>query len=266
MATKDLVIFGTGFVAEMFWNGLELHGLTNRVRFCVITCAVPGQKFHGLPVYSVHEAVLPENSLLCISVHESVLNEIREQNPEIVERGIWINTFLIDLLYGEPLRTEKLSVPKIVRHQDHTAYWITVRYAAVREYLRHSANFELAKDLYIRALSQHCSRKTAVRREKQLEMLADSMSAVGFAPEYPPIRVDNDLRIIDGLHRTACALYLDIPVIPAAVYARSDVYDRLLIGNNRLPEKVLLRAGFTEAEMDYLRGVRMEIIEKGYAV
>jgi len=257
-----MFIFGTGYVAEMFRTGLEMHGLADRVCGCVITHAAPGQRFHGLPVYSLSEAVLPEDALLCIAVHESVLNEIRVQNPEVVDRGIWVNTYLIDLLYGRPLRTGAVPVAEILTRQDRTAHWVTVRYALVKEYLMRSADFEMAKDLYIRALSLHCSRETAVRREQQVERLADSMRAIGFGQDYPPIRIDESLRIIDGLHRIACALFLQIPVIPAAVYAWSDIYDRLLIGKNRLPENVLRKAGFTDPEMNYLRQIRAEVIEK----
>ncbi len=261
-----MFIFGTGYVAEMFRTGLEMHGLADRVRGCVITHAAPGQSFHGLPVYSLSEAVLSEDALLCIAVHESVLNEIRVQSPDVIEKGVWINPYLIDLLYGGPLRTGTIPVSEILSRQDRNAHWITIRYALVREYLLRSADFEMAKDLYIRALSLHCSRETAVRREQQVERLADSMREIGFGSEYPPIRIDESLRIIDGLHRMACSLFLQIPVIPAAVYARSDVYDRLLIGKNRLPENVLLKAGFTDPEMNYLRQVRAEMIENAGVV
>ena len=257
---REMFIFGTGYVAEMFRTGLEMHGLSDRVRGCIITHAAPGQRFHGLPVYSLSEAVLPENALLCIAVHESVLNEIRVQSPYVTEKGVWINPYLIDLLYGGPLRTGAVPVSEILSRQDRTAYWITVRYALVREYLLHSSGLEMAIGLYIRALSLHCSWETAVRREQQVERLADSMREKGFGAEYPPIRIDEGLRVIDGLHRMACSLFLQIPVIPAAVYARSDIYDRLLIGKNRLPENVLLKAGFTDSEMNYLRQVRAEMV------
>lgn len=262
LARSDIVIFGTGFVANMFWQALELHGLADRVRFCVITKAEPGQRFHGLPVYSLHEAPFPEHVVVCMAVHETVLAEIREQIPSVTEKTVWINPYLIGLLYGDPLRHEKPAVDEIVAHQDHTAYWITVRYAAVKAYLEKSADYGLAKDLYVRALSLHCSPETAVRRLHQLEKLADSMSAIGFGEGYPPVRIDDNLQVIDGLHRMACSLYLGIPAVPAAIYKSSEIYNRLLAEKNRLPEPVLLRAGFSGAEMEFLRKNRMEIIRK----
>jgi hypothetical protein len=41
--------------------------------------------------------------------------------------------------------------------------------------------------------------------------LLDSMRVRGFDPAYP-IRIGNNGRMMEGAHRTSCALYLDIPV------------------------------------------------------
>ena len=53
LETRQAAVFGTGFVAEMFYLALERNGLWDRIRFCVTTSAPGGETFHGRPVVSL---------------------------------------------------------------------------------------------------------------------------------------------------------------------------------------------------------------------
>jgi hypothetical protein len=66
--------------------------------------------------------------------------------------------------------------------------------------------------------------------------LFKSMSANGFDPEYP-IPIDNDGELFGGAHRLACALSLDIRVIPTVIiddYVWAPPWDYLWFTNNML--------------------------------
>ena len=76
LETKELVLFGVGFVAEMFYAALERRGLSSRLRFAVVTYAQAGLQFHGRPVLSLKEAAFSEDVLLCAAVHESAMREL----------------------------------------------------------------------------------------------------------------------------------------------------------------------------------------------
>ena len=91
-----------------------------------------------------------------------------------------------------------------------------------------------------------------------MEMLAESIAEKGFR-EDRPVLTDERGRIIDGLHRIACAAYLHIRRIPAIVYPESPLYERLLGERNRLPENMLSEAGLSTAEILYLKDARNEL-------
>ena len=92
-----------------------------------------------------------------------------------------------------------------------------------------------------------------------MEILAKSMAEEGFRQDSP-VSVDKAGRIIDGLHRIACAAYLQIESVPVVVYPASPVYDRLLTDRNRLPEYVLKMAGFSDEAMTLLRQAQNELL------
>lgn len=258
LQTRDTVVFGTGFVAEMFYQALIQHGLADRVRAYTVTEARAGQRFHGIPVLSFRETAFPGDTLLCVAVHESALAGIEAALEIASAEVVDIYSNLYDMLYGNPIMSTSLPLAAILQSQDPDEYWLALRFAAIRDYLTRPDRYKRTKDLYLRALSLHCKEETAVRRCGQMEKLADSMARGGFR-ENCPLRIDESFRIIDGLHRAACAAFLKIARIPVLIYPLSSNYDILLGEKNRLAGQTLLDAGFCADEIDFLRAAQKEL-------
>ena len=259
LETKDLAVFGTGFVAEMFLEALRIRGLESRVRFFTVTDAFPGQSFRGRPVRSLADADLREDVLLCVAVHASAAGDVREALRGYAGPCVWIYPNLFELLYGTPVSGRcSLPLEELLAKQDPGEHWLSVRYAAIRDYLDRPERYPETRKLYIRAMSVHCEPTTAARRLMQMEELAVSMKEKGF-DTGSPVCVDESGRIIDGLHRVCCAAYLRMKSIPATVYPASPVFDRVLSSRNRLPESVLLSAGFSAEEICFLREALREM-------
>ena len=258
LETRQAAVFGTGFVAEMFYLALERNGLWDRIRFCVTTSAPEGETFHGRPVVSLGTARFSDRMLLCAAVHESVWNSLQESLAGISCPAVWIYPCLFELLYGKPVcPPSMMPLREIIRLQDPEEFWIAARYAAVRDYMERSADYPRTRELYRKALSLHCGPETAVRRNRQMEKLADSMAENGFLGTSR-IQIDASGRIIDGLHRVACAKYFRVDSVPVQVYPVSEVYDRVLGERNRLPERILRANGFSDNEIGMLRNARDE--------
>ena len=264
LETNGLAVFGTGFVAEMFHEALKIHGLESRIRFYAVTKASPGQSFRGRPVRSLADTDPKEDLLFCVAVHASAAREVMEVLKEHAGRCVWIYPNLFELLYGAPVKDRcRLTLQELLAGQDPGEHWLSVRYAAIRDYLGCRERYPETKKLYLRAMSVHCEPPTAARRLTELEKLAGSMMEKGFEADSPVI-VDESGRIIDGLHRVCCAAYLHMKSVPATVYPASPVFDRVLGVKNRLPESVLLDAGFSEPEIHFLREAWCEMTEQAY--
>ena len=262
LKTSNIALFGTGFVAEMFFEALTELGLSSKLCCCIVSSARERETFHGRPVFTADSYSLPEDTVLCVAVHESVAVELNDTLNNISDKRVWIYPNLFELLYGEPVvpfKSVKLS--DLLSKQNSEEYWLALRYAAIRDYLKREPNYWRTRELYIKLISFHCSYDTAVRRCRQMEKLADSMAEGGFW-DNSPVAVNEHGKIIDGLHRIACAAYLYIDKIPAVVYPESEVYDRLLGKENRLPESLLVNAGVSFSDIQYLKDAMEEMLKR----
>ena len=77
LETGQAAVFGTGFVAEMFYLALERNGLWDRIRFCVTTSAPEGETFHGRPVVSLGTARFSDAASVQIFFSEAMAFSFR---------------------------------------------------------------------------------------------------------------------------------------------------------------------------------------------
>lgn len=253
-ADREFYVFGTGFVADMFCRALEEHGLTDHIRAFVVsgnygTEADRRHVFYGKPVLTVDEYKNRADAPLYIAVHESVLKEVGEILTRRGLRGTWICPQLYSLLYGEPAAEKtEISPDEIIRRQAPGKYWLAVRYGAVRSYIEGTGEGE---GPYLRAISLFSSRRTAELRLEALHRLTDDIRTNGFDPEKP-ILLDEDLRVIDGLHRIALARYLGCASVTCRLYRPSPLYDRVLDERNFLTRVILDSSAFSEKDREWL--------------
>ena len=283
---KAICIFGTGYVARVFFRALQEHGLTGQVRAFVVS-DIPKRSgdekngkertFCGRPVLSAaaykaetdrtgkeggnsrkKNTAVPQD-VLCLAVHESILDEVRETLAQQELTGIWIYPFLFDMLYGGPADPcVRIPVSGILKNQPSGQYWLAVRYGALREDCEGNA---AGTEVYKKSMSLFSAPATAQKRLDHFMRLAGEIRENGFDPERP-VLLDENYRIIDGLHRIVLAAYRGIEALPCRIYAASSVYDEVLDSRNFLTEEILQRPEFSEEERNWIRTMDAELKKK----
>ena len=253
---KNIVIFGSGFAAEMFCRALEECGLSGKLRAVFVTKASPGESFHGVPVLSWSPELLTEEDALCAAVHESNLAGIPCRDHPAC---LFVYPHMHDMLYGKPLfRRCRASLAAVLGNQPEDWYWLAVRYAGIKGL---EEGDDRLTELYLRTISLHTSRATAEKRLLLFRDLIRSVKERGLDPEKP-ILIDDSFRVIDGLHRLACASYFRLNAAFFNIYKTSPIYDEVLTEKNKLTEKFLLEKGIREEDFGLLRAVKKEMEER----
>ena len=254
------LVFGSGYVAEMFWEALRARGAADALRGCMATAPAPDDRFHGLPVRRLADVSPDEAGLVCIAVHESNLDAVR---AALVQAGfsdaVWVYPFLHELLFGEPtIRAARVSVPLILHAQDPAEHWLAVRALAAQALRDGGADAE-ALDAYVAAQALHCGETTARKRLAQLAELVADFDDRGFDAAHP-VLIDENLRIVDGLHRVALAWLYGLSAIPCDFVAPSDAFDRLFTARNRLTPDALAQAGLTAAQLARVESLNRRLL------
>ncbi len=244
-------VFGTGFVAEMFFQGLVSHGHENNLRWFYVSREPAEKMFHGVSVYPISEYKGGEP--LLIALHPANLNSI----GDLKEKGICIYPFLYEYLYGKPVRQNvRIRTADILSVQPEDEYWIAARYAGIEGLLKNDAALT---ELYLRCISLHASEATARLRLEELRKLCEDIQIHGFNNSGSPVLIDESRRIIDGLHRTAAAAYFGVPDIYCDICTKSELFDKILTERNRLTPAALTEAGFSRDDIAVLENYRKKL-------
>ena len=250
---RKFSVFGIGFAAEMFFQGLISHGCEDNIDCFYVSREIKSETFHGIPVRLLSNYT--HDVPLLVAVHPSNTAGI----SGLSEDAISIYPFLTEYLYGHPVgRNCLLHVSDILAKQKLDEYWIAARYAGIDGIMKNDAHL---KELYVRCISLHAERSTAVGRLKRLESLCADISMEGYNNINSPISIDESGRIIDGLHRIALAAYFSAENIFCNIFRDSELFDRLLTDRNKLPEKYLVRSGFSPEDISILQNYRRKLAE-----
>lgn len=248
---QKFAVFGTGFAAESLYQGLVLHDHERNIACFYVSHPEDGSTFHGIPVcpLSDYRGDIP----LLIALHPATLADISELDGV----GESIYPFLSEYLYGQPLRENvRISKQDILSVQPEDEYWIASRYAGVKG-LQEDDSF--LTDLYLRCISLHASETTARLRLQELRKLCDNILTRGFDNSGSPICIDENRRIIDGLHRLAAAAYFDVRDIYCDIYASSEIFEKVLTERNRITPAVLVNEGFSREDIETLEEIRKKL-------
>lgn len=249
--SRKFAVFGTGFAAEMFFQGLISHGCEDNIDCFYVSREIKSETFHGIPVRLLSDYT--HDIPLLVAVHPSNMTGISGMSEDTVS----IYPFLTEYLYGHPVDINcHLRVSDILAKQKMDEYWIAARYAGIDGIMK---NDDHLKELYIRCISLHAERSTAISRLERLESLCADISMQGFNNIYSPISIDESGRIIDGLHRIALAAYFGADNIFCNIYRESELFDRILTDRNKLPEKHLVRSGFSLEDISILQNYRRKL-------
>lgn len=228
--SEEIALFGTGFVAERFYMALCQQGLQDQISCCYETAGAGGE-FHGTPVYTLDEIARPRDILCCVAVHDALRGEVESALEGKFRRLQWIYPHLWRLIFGAPIREYTvLPLKNILREQTEENFWITLRYALAESW--EIGGDATAEEIYCKAQGMFSSQNTVKNRIASFRELYQSMKETGFDAHHP-VLIDNEYRIIDGLHRLALAALLGIEQVPCVVYNAKACYDDVLGADNR---------------------------------
>lgn len=283
--TRDVVLFGTGFVAEKIVHTLAEQGLLDCVRGFVVSKAVT-TSFKGKPVWLVDEysefvtsqkdkKLLSELPLLCIAVHESLRADIEDLLSHAGLDFEWIYPNYLELAWGTatPFVVD-IPVQTILQRQEPDQAWISVRYVALKECLSGkwdesaSALQERlvingngpASALYVKAASLFSKPETARQRLAYAAEITKHVLKEGY-DRSRPILIDNSYRIIDGLHRLAGSVLAGCKTAPCVVVEASNRFNEYFPEENRLTKAAQEKAGLTPEEKELLKRTRQELLK-----
>ncbi len=250
---NKLIIYGTGYVAHMFYKALKVHNLQANVLCCVTT--YPPEKnevFEGIPVYGIQDINTNTNVLICIAVHESIRTEIENVLKKITDRYIWIYPCLYELLLGKPAqRNTIIRVERLLEGYKEDLR-LAIRLAAIEQ---HDGKNDCGQQYYINAQMIHCEKNTADKRWKRFMALVDEWKRSGYNKQFS-ITVNTSYEVIDGDHRVSMAVYTGQQAIYGNIY-KSELSPQEIHENGAMmSEYILMQNGFTRRDIEILKGIQ----------
>lgn len=241
----EFYIFGTGFVAERFFETIRTRNLDENIK-SFITSQPSSSCFKEKSVKGIDELTeVEKEQLVCIAVHEVIAEEIIS---ELKEKGykklVWIYPILFDLWYGKPVRKNILVLTNDILRTCTNDYRIAIREMVIDEYYGKN---KIGYNLYKKLQEVHSSKHTAEKRLNAFIKLIDSWNENGYA-EGSILKIDENNEIFDGVHRLALAYYHKLPKVRCDIYStigkKQYVNDEIKITKN-----VIEMIDLTEDEM-----------------
>ncbi len=247
-------IYGIGYVAERFTDGLIKKGYADSIQSFIIT-ERKIDNYKGYKVEGLNELdVSNQNTLICIATHESIKKEIELL---LDEKGfseyVWIYPYLHELWFGQPVAQDiDVDLDKIIGKWND--YRLAIRALAIDQYYGKN---DVGYDIYVKAQSLHCEERTANKRLERFIELIDSWDKKGYDSYFRP-KLSEDYEVLDGVHRITLAYYHGMKAITCDIYHaenakgfRNDEVD--------IPEEILQRAKFNDYQMECLREARKRV-------
>ncbi|WP_044913064.1 hypothetical protein [Butyrivibrio sp. WCE2006] len=242
---QNFYIYGTGFVAEHFYEALNRLELSkNTVSF--VTTHNQNSEYHGIPVKSIKD--INDDLLICIAVHEANLKEIVEVlNERGLKNYVWIYPFIFDMWYGEPIKKGVLVPTNEILTTCKNDYRIVIRVLAIEEYYKIN---KIGYSIYMKAQQVHSSPDTARKRLEQFIKLIASWEDSGYSNDSK-LKIDENNEIFDGVHRLALAYYHGISKVNCDIYRTLD--NKPYINDEvKLTEKIIEEINYYKDERDEL--------------
>lgn len=255
---KKIVIYGAGHVGQKFYRILKMRGLEKQVVCFAITDSVKEMTLvEGIPLKCIYDISVQDDTLICLAVHETLLDETERVVKQITEQYVWIYPYLYDLMFGEPEQINaEVKISGILKTCQNDAR-LAVRLAAIEQY---DGKNSFGYDYYIRAQMMHCEEHTARQRLQQFKRLMEDWKKYGYRREYP-LCLNRGCEVIDGNHRLALAVYHGQRTIFCNIYPTMipliDIHGQEPI----MPRAVLMQHGFMQEDMERLNGLQKRYID-----
>ena len=167
----QIVIYGTGYIADKFYKVLQMNHIEQNLVCFVKSRVAKGESKYNFCVKSIQELAIESNTLVCIAVHESNLEEIVENVKQRTNQYLWIYPFLYRWLLGGIKEKGKSIEIRSLINTCKKDLRMAIRLAAIECYYGEN---DFGYDVYLRAEGIHCSRETARKRLSGFEKLINS--------------------------------------------------------------------------------------------
>lgn len=243
---NKILVYGAGYVAGIFVEALNRHGLEKCIYGFAVTDNIAEQKFMGkFWVKSLNQIDDLENVIVCIATHEVSKKEIE---TVLIQRRIsnyiWIYPFLYTLYMGKPVSEGQWIDIKEIISKNENLYGIAVRWAAIDNYYGRCKN---GYYLYKKAMKMHCSNETAEERTRAFIRLIQNWEEYGYNSRCQ-IAINTEGEIIDGEHRVTLALYHKQQFLRCKIYNVRNIHREKAL----MTRRILLKGGFTQNDIKRL--------------
>ena len=201
---KKIAVYGAGYVAKQFQKALRLHHMDGQIRAFVTTDG-KGQPISSIDLIPIRDLQNIPYDILCVAVHESLLNEIKEMlEKKGINNFVWIYPYVYEMLIGDPVSTH-VEVPiRDILSACPEDYSIPARCLVIDEY--HGKNGS-GYEIYKKSFSSFSTDNTADARLQRFLDLITNVERDGFDSQER-IKINDCHIILDGTHRTAIACEL----------------------------------------------------------
>lgn len=228
-------IYGTGFVANIFWQSLIPYDICRNVKGFIVS-KKNRDFFSGLNVRGIDEDLNIGNDRVCIAVHESNKNEVVEKlESKGINNYIFIYSYLWDLKLGIPRkRNMEVKVSELIK-SNLSDYKLIVRHLVLEQYFGKN---DVGYDLYRKAFENYVDRATAQKRlNRFIEFISLWQSKNYITGEN--IKVNNNKQIIDGNHRIILANYFCLRTINCDIYDTEETAQDIYGKNAAMTEEAI---------------------------
>lgn len=253
---KKIIVYGTGFMADIFMKTLEYRSMQGNV-IGVVTTAGGKELFHGFKNERFDENVIPQDTLICVVMHDMYKQELEERLKSKNLNYIWFDSMtLINFIAGEPIQTKrKVSIVDLVRNNIDD-YRMAVRWLAIDEYYgKNNSGFLLYKKYWAAFTGENSANK----RLEKFKLLIENVEKYGVNYDCP-LLVDRNYIICDGSHRFTIAYYRGNKEILCNIYQDLSLVRRMY-GENPYLTKIVLTSSdiYTEEEKQLIRNTDKKI-------
>ena len=259
LENNRILIYGAGYIGDnIFYSGLKKKGLDyNVVSF--VTTTGSDQKVDGLEVRCIDDIDSSDDYLICIAVHDSILQDIVDN---LEKRGfkkyLWITPFRFQILLGKP-KAKGIDVSlKKIWSSERKRISIPTRLLVVEQFY---GNNTCGYDIYRHHLNLfEKSEKTSQHRLKSFINLIQSVEQLGM-DDTECIAITQNGDIIDGAHRVSLAIWFRYKYVRCDIYDASDDYRKIHCEASSPDIENADKLGFNNSEVREIERIR-DIIDK----
>lgn len=247
---NKIAIYGTGFVANQFYNILCMRGLKDNIKYFVVSNEIKEKKYmYDIPVKSVLEVKEENDLVICIAVHEILLKEIiHALKCHNQKNYIWIYPYLHEMMMGLPIeKNVPIQVTKVIRNCKD--YRIAIRNLVIENY--YSMN-DCGFNIYVKSMELICNKKETAQKKlyKFCELIEDWEK--NGCRKNSRILITNKYELFDGAHRLAVANFHKEKEILGNIYQSDPILYKYYGANEFTRKEVIYGGKFSKNEIEMI--------------